>query len=258
MIHEPTQAIEFTIPTDQQHRHERRLRYLRQRRQSATVLPRRAGVSALGLLISMLLHSVLLGSLWWGGALLTSPRDKASEGAGASAQASIAEPGPTLILINLTAPATARPAVPLTRDATQQDDSANTTDAVGNDAQRALLMGMYLGQIRARIDRAWSRPRTAIGTPGTTRFDCQVQIKQSQSGEVTEVTLRSCSGDTRWQLSLVAAIQNASPLPAPPDPSVFEGQLVLSFDAAAYQPDGSEQGFEPPITSLIVSARASL
>ena len=159
-----------------------------------------------------------------------------------------------MILINLIAPATALPAEPFTHDVAQQDDSAKTADAEGNDAQRAQLMGMYMGQITARIDRAWSRPRTAIGTPGTARFNCQVQITQGERGDVTEVTLRSCNGDTRWQLSLVAAIQSASPLPAPPDPSVFEGQLALSFDASAYQSGGSEQGFEPATTLLVASA----
>jgi hypothetical protein len=77
-----------------------------------------------------------------------------------------------------------------------------------------------------------------------------VQINQNPHGDVAEVTLRSCNGDTRWQLSLVAAIQSASPLPAPPDPSLFAGQLMLNFDASAYQARGNEQGFEPALAQV--------
>jgi hypothetical protein len=105
------------------------------------------------------------------------------------------------------------------------------------------MYGRYLGQIHARIDRAWRRPRSAIGAP---IFQCQVQLDQDSVGRVDEITLLECNGGTPWQLSLVRAIEAASPLPAPPDPAVFVHHVLLEFRAAAYSPGASAQLYEPP------------
>jgi hypothetical protein len=110
------------------------------------------------------------------------------------------------------------------------------------DPGRQLLFGRYIGQITARIERAWMRPRTPIENPF---FACRVRIIQNRSGVVQEVELVRCNGDSRWQTSLVEAIQTASPLPAPPDADVFTGQLTLDLQSAAFTPDGSAEGFEP-------------
>ena len=97
----------------------------------------------------------------------------------------------------------------------------------------AALYGRYLGQIHARIDRAWLRPRSAIGAP---MFRCQVEVWQRRDGTVQTLTLQHCNGTTRWQQSLVQGIDDASPLPAPPDPAVFARRVVLHFQAVAYAP----------------------
>jgi len=102
--------------------------------------------------------------------------------------------------------------------------------------------GRYFGQIRARIDRAWQRPRSAIGAP---IFRCQVQVDQDGVGRVQQVTLLECNGDSRWQLSLVHAIQAASPLPAPSDPAVFVHHVLLAFRAMAYAPGEPAELYEP-------------
>jgi hypothetical protein len=124
------------------------------------------------------------------------------------------------------------------------DEHSRTSEeaSVGEREARAALFGRYIGQIQARIERAWMRPRTAIGDD---YFECRVQVQQSARGVVLEVTLKECNGGPRWQLSLVSAIQGASPLPAPPDPSVFASSLELSFSSAAFAPERTEQGFEP-------------
>jgi hypothetical protein len=62
---------------------------------------------------------------------------------------------------------------------------------------------------------------------------------------VVGIKLDRCNGGERWQQSLVSAIRTASPLPAPPDASVYADQLSLSFESEGFQPDGSTQGFEP-------------
>jgi hypothetical protein len=105
------------------------------------------------------------------------------------------------------------------------------------------MYGRYVGQIRARIDRAWQRPRTAIGAP---IFECQAQVDQDSVGRVREVTLVQCNGDARWQLSLVHAIEAASPLPAPPSAEVFTHRVLLEFRATAYSPGAPSELYEPP------------
>jgi TonB C terminal len=107
------------------------------------------------------------------------------------------------------------------------DESSSTAEATGDGAGRAMLFGGYMGQIKARIERVWEHPISAI----ITRFQCQVQIKQNSRGEVLEVTLRRCDNDPAWQLSLVHAIQSASPLSAAPSNSVFTELITLNFEA---------------------------
>lgn len=124
------------------------------------------------------------------------------------------------------------PAAPKGKNA-QSDDQSSL----------GVMYGRYVGQMHARIDRAWRRPRTSIGAP---IFQCQVQIDQDSLGRVGEVTLLQCNGGPRWQLSLVHAIEAASPLPAPPDPAVFVRHVLLEFRAMAYSPGADAQLYEPP------------
>lgn len=106
----------------------------------------------------------------------------------------------------------------------------------------AALYGRYLGQIHARIDRAWLRPRTAIGAD---IFRCQVEIRQRHDGTVKTVTLQRCNGTPTWQQSLAQGISAASPLPAPPDPRVFAHRVVLHFEAVAYRLGQPADEYEP-------------
>jgi hypothetical protein len=129
------------------------------------------------------------------------------------------------------------------------DDEANVVEREA----RAALFGRYIGQIEARIDRTWMRPRTAIGAD---LFECRVRIQQSAQRMVLEVTLQDCNGDQRWQLSLVSAIQSASPLPAPPDPSVFASTVDLHFNSIAYDAERTEQGYEPSTIAALNNNRS--
>lgn len=114
--------------------------------------------------------------------------------------------------------------------------------AQGDAAAFALLYGRYLGQITARIERAWMRPRTSPGGP---TFACRIEVLQDERGQVLGVTVGRCNEDSRWRASLVDAIRSASPLPAAPDPKVFRRSLALGLTAAAFVPGGNTQGFEP-------------
>jgi hypothetical protein len=128
-------------------------------------------------------------------------------------------------------------------DGTEDVSPVESTPAATSGAGK-LVDSRYLGQIRARIERAWLLPRTPIGAA---RFACQVRIEQDPAGNVTEVALERCNGSPRWQLSLVHAIESASPLPVPSDPAVFAHAIHMSFQAAP--PDSAVEAaqYEPPL-----------
>jgi colicin import membrane protein len=80
--------------------------------------------------------------------------------------------------------------------------------------------------IVARIQRAWIKPPSA--QPG---ISCTVSVQQVPGGEVTSVRVDSCSGgDAALRESVEAAVYRASPLPPPPDPRLFERNLILIFE----------------------------
>ncbi|MEO8018640.1 MAG: cell envelope integrity protein TolA, partial [Pseudomonadota bacterium] len=83
----------------------------------------------------------------------------------------------------------------------------------------------WQAQIVARIARAWIKPPSA--QPG---ISCIVSVTQVPGGEVTAVRVNSCSiNDAALRESVEAAVLRASPLPAPPDPALFERNLELTF-----------------------------
>ena len=146
---------------------------------------------------------------------------------------------PPLNSVSLPAPA---PNFNLPVDGDTDTGHDNPTGSGQPDPGRQLLFGRYIGQIAARIERAWMRPRTPIDTAF---FACRVRITQDRNGVVQEIELVRCNGNSRWQTSLVQAIQSASPLPAPPDADVYSAQVMLDLQSAAFVPGASAEGFEP-------------
>ena len=89
---------------------------------------------------------------------------------------------------------------------TSHDNSAGSSQP---DPGRQFLFGRYIGQITARIERAWLRPRTPIENAF---FACRVRITQDRNGIVQEIELViRCNGTPQWQTSLVQAIESALP-----------------------------------------------
>lgn len=78
--------------------------------------------------------------------------------------------------------------------------------------------------IRGRVQRAWIRPDTA-----RSGIDCAVAVTQAPGGVVLAVAVRSCNGDEAVRQSIEDAVRRASPLPAPPDPALFEREIILRF-----------------------------
>jgi colicin import membrane protein len=82
----------------------------------------------------------------------------------------------------------------------------------------------WQSQIAAKITRAWLRPPTA--RPG---IECMLYVTQVPGGEVTKVTIGECNGDQAVRESIEAAVYRASPLPPPPDPTLFDRNLRINF-----------------------------
>lgn len=98
------------------------------------------------------------------------------------------------------------------------DEERRTTAVAGG------LRSQYVAMIQARIQRNWIRPASA--RPG---LKCTVRVTQIPGGEVMGATLGACNGDEAVRQSIVSAVLRSSPLPAPPDPSLFERNLVIEF-----------------------------
>lgn len=224
-------------------------------------------VSATGAVGVLLIHALLLLPFVLNLSLPSQRRPNVA-GAGASVFVSAAEPEMTVVFIDEPTPAENKvppePPILSSRGITPPDlqlvvlspdpspaganakagdsDEVQDNTAAADAAEHARLYGRYVGQVHARIERAWMRPRSEIGAP---RFSCRARIRQDRRGAVLEVTLDHCSGTERWQQSLVSAIRTASPLPAPPDASVYADLLWLSFGSEPFADGGSSQGFEP-------------
>jgi colicin import membrane protein len=82
----------------------------------------------------------------------------------------------------------------------------------------------YIARLASRIQNAWIKPPSARAG-----LDCVVNITQIPGGEVTSAHVSQCNGDAAARQSIENAVYRASPLPAPPDPALFERNLVIHF-----------------------------
>lgn len=78
--------------------------------------------------------------------------------------------------------------------------------------------------ISAKIKSNWFRPPTA-----RSGIECTLYVTQVPGGEVTQVRIGECNGDQAVRQSIEDAVYRASPLPAPPDPSLFDRNLKIDF-----------------------------
>jgi len=237
---------------------------------------RHVGIGVLGAATAALLHLLLIGITVWGGAV---PKMRLPDRAEAvsGGQGSAEKPVVAMILMNEqpdrernaagARSVSSRPLNPKDLEVPLQipdpypvDEALQVIDleapqpplqeAHDDSTNRTVLLGRYLGQINARVERAWLRPRTALDEP---LFQCQVEVQQRPDGVVTAVRIDRCNGNARWQQSLIEAVRTASPLPAPPDPSVFTESIALTFESAPYQIGGDGQGFETDAVAVAVA-----
>ena len=82
----------------------------------------------------------------------------------------------------------------------------------------------YKARIREKIESNWSRPPTA-------RDDLKwvVLLTMLPGNEVVAIDFEEFNGTETDRRSIVAAIERSTPLPAPPEPELFEKQLRLRY-----------------------------
>lgn len=91
-------------------------------------------------------------------------------------------------------------------------------------ARLASLLQQWIALVKQKVQNNWNEPAT---TPPN--LSCQVQVEQVPGGTVANVRVLSCNGDDAVRQSIITAVYRASPLPPPPDPSLFQRELVFTF-----------------------------
>ena len=93
------------------------------------------------------------------------------------------------------------------------------------DRQRNSLLQQWKSAIEQKVKRSWRKPEGS--QPG---LKCDVRVQQIPGGDVINVTITACNNsDAAFQRSIEAAVIKASPLPPPPDPSIFDRDIVITF-----------------------------
>ncbi len=88
------------------------------------------------------------------------------------------------------------------------------------------LQGLYLGQVRARIGRAWE----ALGAPTAADLpDCTIHVTQDRGGQVLDVAVTNCAVDALARAQITRAVRAAAPLPAPPAGLPFRPQVEFGL-----------------------------
>ena len=86
------------------------------------------------------------------------------------------------------------------------------------------LKASYVRAIQAHVEQRWYEP------PGIGQgLSCTIYVKQIPGGEVVDMRFGSCNGGAAVRQSIENAVRNASPLPAPPEPALFEREVELVF-----------------------------
>ena len=103
------------------------------------------------------------------------------------------------------------------------DEISNEEKA--RDARLAGLQQQYMALIKQKVENNWIQPPE---TPDD--LNCKVLVTQVPGGTVTNVQIPTCNGDDAVVQSIMTAVYRSSPLPQPPDPSLFDRSLKFTFD----------------------------
>lgn len=86
------------------------------------------------------------------------------------------------------------------------------------------LKASYVRAIQAHVEQRWFEP------PGLAAgLSCTIVVTQIPGGDVVGMRFESCNGNAAVRQSIENAVRNASPLPPPPQPALFEREVELVF-----------------------------
>lgn len=91
-------------------------------------------------------------------------------------------------------------------------------------ARMASLSQKYQALIQQKIYANWSVPPSV-----TDSTQCVVSVSEVPGGDVTNVQVLQCNADDATKQSVITAVYKSSPLPPPPDPSLFLREFQLTF-----------------------------
>jgi colicin import membrane protein len=86
------------------------------------------------------------------------------------------------------------------------------------------LLNQYVALLNQRVERNWTKPQSA-----KSGLECEVKVTQATGGTVLSVAVGRCNGDAAVRQSIESAVYRSSPLPAPPDPRLFDRNLNFIF-----------------------------
>jgi colicin import membrane protein len=102
---------------------------------------------------------------------------------------------------------------------------AESERRAGEERAREGMLDQYRRLIEQRIVRNWVRPPSAAAG-----LRCEVNVRQAPGGTILDVTFGACNGDEAVRRSIEAAVYRSSPLPDPPDPTLFQRQVRIIFE----------------------------
>ncbi|MDH3490915.1 MAG: cell envelope integrity protein TolA [Gammaproteobacteria bacterium] len=85
-------------------------------------------------------------------------------------------------------------------------------------------LAVYQAMIQQKIYRNWKVPASAQDD-----LFCSVRVRQARGGDVLGVSFVRCNGDEAVKRSIEAAILRSSPLPDPPEPNLFDPNILLNL-----------------------------
>ena len=111
------------------------------------------------------------------------------------------------------------------RDAREADLKARLADEeTRSSAGFQSLKANYVRAIQVHVEQRWYAP------PGlATGLSCTIYVTQIPGGDVVGMRFGNCNGNAAARQSIENAVRNASPLPPPPEPSLFEREVELVF-----------------------------
>ena len=86
------------------------------------------------------------------------------------------------------------------------------------------LKASYVRAIQSHVEQRWYEP-----PGGVQGLSCTIFVTQIPGGEVVGMRFGACNGNAAVRQSIETAVRNASPLPAPPEPRLFEREVKLVF-----------------------------